>query len=288
MSDRCLVITADDFGLHAAVNQAVKTGHECGVLSAASLMVGAPASDDAVALARTLPKLRVGLHLVLTEGRPLLPPERVPHLVNSGGAFRNDMAAMGAVIFASMAARRELEAEIEAQFAAFAATGLHLDHVNAHKHFHVHPTIAALTARIGARFGLHAVRVPVEPVAPLASVEPSKGGWTDGLAAWWGNRAAACFRRAGMVAPDHVFGLRWTGHMTETRLAGVINALPPGLSEVYLHPATEVSFPGSAPGYDYRGELAALTSDSARKAVKDLQVGGYQDFVDQRRGPDSD
>ncbi|HEY1559620.1 MAG TPA: hopanoid biosynthesis-associated protein HpnK [Caulobacteraceae bacterium] len=279
MSDRRLVITADDFGLHGSVNAAVRIGHEQGVLSAASLMVGAPAAAEAVAVARNLPNLRVGLHLVLTDGRPVLPPEQVPHLVNGEGAFRNDMAAMGAIILASSTARRELGAEIEAQFFAFAATGLVLDHVNAHKHFHVHPTIAAVTARIGARFGLRAVRAPVEPAATLTTIEPGAAGWTDRMAAWWAKRASVCFRRAGVVTPDQVFGLRWSGHMTAPRLAGVINALPPGLSEVYLHPATDNVFPGSASGYDYRGELAALTSDGARKAISGLQVGGYQDFV---------
>ncbi len=145
------MITADDFGLHAAVNAAVEIAHTRGALTAASLMVGAPATAEAVAIARALPGLRVGLHIVLTEGRPVLPPETVPHLVGADGAFRKDMVALAVEIFASSAARRELAAEIRAQFAAFAATGLQLDHANAHKHFHVHPTIAAAIARAGAR-----------------------------------------------------------------------------------------------------------------------------------------
>lgn len=281
MSDRRLVITADDFGLHPAVNAAVEIAHTRGALTAASLMVGAPAVAEAVAMARALPDLRVGLHIVLTEGRPLLPPDKVPRLVGPDGAFHNNMAALGAVIFASRTARRELAAEIEAQFVAFAATGLRLDHANAHKHFHVHPTIAEAIARIGAPFGLRAVRVPCEPTSVLAKIEPDAGPWRDRLASWWGDQASAGLRRAGMVTPDQVFGLRWSGHMSARRLAGLIGALPPGLSEVYLHPATDSSFAGSAPGYDYRGELAALTSDEVLQALAAARVhrGGFHDFV---------
>jgi hopanoid biosynthesis associated protein HpnK len=281
MSDRRLVITADDFGLHPAVNEAVATAHRLGALTAASLMVGAPAAGQAVALARTMPGLRVGLHIVLTGGRPVLSPDEVPHLVGSDGAFRNDMAGLGATIFALTAARRELAAEVEAQFAAFAATGLTLDHANAHKHFHVHPTIAAAILTIGRRFGLSAVRVPVEPASCLAKVEPSKTTWAERLASGWGRMAGRRFRRAGLVTPDQVFGLRWTGRMTTARLAGLIGALPSGLTEVYLHPATEAGFAGSASGYDYCGELAALTSDEVRNAIAaaNLRRGGFRDLA---------
>lgn len=281
MSDRRLVITADDFGLHSAVNSAVEIAHRQGVLNSASLMIGAPAAAEAVAMARATPDLRVGLHLVLTDGRPVLPAEQIPHLTAPDGAFRTNMAAMGLAIFASPSARRELAAEIEAQFDRFAATGLALDHVNAHKHFHVHPTIAATTIRIGRRFGLRSVRVPVEPAAILAGVEPGATTWSESLASGWGRIAERQFRGAGLTTPDQVFGLRWTGHMTASRLAGVIGALPLGLSEVYSHPATAAGFVGSAPGYDYCGDLAALTSEEVLDALAaaNVRTGGFQDLV---------
>src|SRR5262245_3071769 len=138
-----LVVTADDFGLAGEVNEAVETAHQRGILTAASLMVAGPASQDAVARAQKLPRLRVGLHVVLVEGLPVLPPERVPGLVGAKGCFRTDMARLGLDIALRTDVRRQLRAEIEGQFEAYRATGLALDHVNAHKHFHLHPMIAA-------------------------------------------------------------------------------------------------------------------------------------------------
>ena len=160
-----LVVTADDFGLAPEVNEAVEEAHRHGILTAASLMAAEPAAADAVARARHMPGLRVGLHLVLVEGRPVLPPERVPDLVDAQGFFRQNMVRAGVDFFFRPKVRRQLEAEIEAQFDAFAATGLPLDHVNAHKHFHLHPTIAGLMLRIGKRHGAKAMRVPLEPTA---------------------------------------------------------------------------------------------------------------------------
>jgi hopanoid biosynthesis associated protein HpnK len=278
LAERALVVTADDFGTDLAVNAAVEIAHRQGVLTAASLMVTGAAVQDAVERARRLPDLRVGLHLALVDARPRLPPGEVPHLVGPGGAFRDNMAAAGATMFFHPAARRELAAEIEAQFAAFAATGLTLDHVNAHKHFHLHPTIAGLILEIGKRHGLRALRVPLEPIAPLNGVEPGAASGADFTAPFAkGLRARA--RRAGLAVPHQVFGLRWSGAMTTPRLAGLMRAAPAGLTEIYLHPATKDNFAGSAVGYRYRDELAALISTEARAAASGIRLGGFLDFA---------
>ncbi len=158
---RNLIVTADDFGAAVEVNQAVARAHKDGVLTAASLMVSGAAAADAVARARDLTKLRVGLHLVLVDGKPILPARLVPDLVDGQGDFRNDMARAGAAMFFRAKVRAQLAAEIEAQFEAFAATGLKLDHVNAHKHFHLHPTIAALMVKFAAAHGATGARVPL-------------------------------------------------------------------------------------------------------------------------------
>ncbi|HIQ18342.1 MAG TPA: ChbG/HpnK family deacetylase, partial [Novosphingobium capsulatum] len=148
-----LVVTADDFGADEAVNEAVERAHRDGVLTAASLMVTGHAVDDAVARARRLPSLGVGLHLVLVDGQSALPPAPGRALADAQGRFYDNMALTGLRLAISPAARRELAAEIEAQFAAFARTGLPLDHVNAHKHFHVHPVIARMVVDAARRHG---------------------------------------------------------------------------------------------------------------------------------------
>jgi hopanoid biosynthesis associated protein HpnK len=275
-----LIITADDFGAAREVNDAVEIAHRSGVLTAASLMVAAPAAADAVARAQSLPSLRVGLHLVLVEGRPVLPAAAVSHLVDDRGALRSDMAVLGSAIAFSRTARRQLEAEITAQFEAFCATGLTLDHCNAHKHFHLHPVVGALIARIGSRFGLRAARVPLEPARVLRAIEPRTRAAPESLTVPFASLLRRRLRAAGLLVPDRVFGLRWSGRMTRQRLAALIDRLPDGLSEIYLHPATG-SFPGAADGYGYREELDALTAEPVRAAVRSgsLRLGGFSDFL---------
>ncbi|MBV8601489.1 MAG: hopanoid biosynthesis-associated protein HpnK, partial [Candidatus Eremiobacteraeota bacterium] len=160
---RRLIVTADDFGSSLAVNEAVERGHREGILTSASLMVAGEAAGDAIARARALPSLAVGLHVVVVNGTPVLPPRKVPALVDARGAFSDDLVGAGVRYFFDPAARRQLAAEIRAQFEAFAASGLRLDHANAHNHMHVHPTVLSTIIAVGKDFGLPGVRLPREP-----------------------------------------------------------------------------------------------------------------------------
>jgi hopanoid biosynthesis associated protein HpnK len=275
-----LIITADDFGAAVEINEAIERAYRDGVLTAASLMVTAPCAADAVARAKRMPGLRVGLHLVLVDGRPALPATSVPSLVDDEGAFRRNMFRAGVDMFFRSSVRKQLALEIEAQFQAFAATGLELDHVNAHKHFHVHPTIAAHLVASGKRHGLSAVRVPHEPPEVLRRVDPRRLASGAYALAPFCRLLKAALGKAQITAPDQVFGLAWSGAFTQDKLQALVANLPDGLSEIYLHPAIQNQFPGSVPGYRYRDEFDALVDPSVIHAVRGsgAKLGGFADF----------
>jgi hopanoid biosynthesis associated protein HpnK len=278
-----LIVTADDFGLHQAVNEAVDQASREGILTAASLMVGAPAAVDAIRRARALPQLRVGLHLVLADGLAVLGPDLIPDLADRSGRMNSRMFVNGVRFFALPAVRRQLEAEIRAQFSAFARTGLVLDHVNVHKHFHLHPTLLDMLLRIGAEYGVPAVRVPDEPLWFAG-----RGGrwlpWTSAaLLAPWNALMKRRLRAAGMRHNDSIFGVASSGAMDERALLAVLAGLPPGITEIYLHPATASgsAIAASMPGYRHADELAALLSPRVRAAVAaaGIERGGYADAL---------
>jgi chitin disaccharide deacetylase len=279
---RRLVITADDFGMATEVNQAVEIAHVDGVLSSASLMVGAAAAPDAIARARRLPRLRVGLHLTLLEGDPILGRRRIPDLVGADGRLRNDAVRLAIDLARSASIRNQLREEIEAQFEAFRRTGLRLDHVNAHKHFHLHPIILADLLTIARRFGARALRIPVEPVSLIRQVEAGSVGLPAAILEAHARLLRIRVRRSGFLTPDAVFGLSWSGAFTLARLVRLLDHLPPGFSEIYFHPATIDTFPGCARGYRYREELAALSAPeiAAQIDAAGPEVGGYSDVAD--------
>jgi hopanoid biosynthesis associated protein HpnK len=276
-----LIVTADDFGVAVEVNDAVEQAHVHGILTAASLMVGGGSVSDAVTRARRLPSLRVGLHIVLVEGRPVLPPADIPDLVGADGFFRRDMVASAVNMFFRPSVRRQLAAEITAQFEAYRATGLPLDHVNTHKHFHLHPTIAGHILRIGGAYGLNAMRVPLEPRDILMKADGREKIAPAYVTGPWSSLVRWRLGRAGVATADRVFGLHWSGAMTTERVRGLIAHLPDGLTELYVHPATAGGFEGEAPGSLYAEELAALTAPDVLAAVRasGARLGGFADLT---------
>ncbi len=257
-SRRRVITVADDFGLSIAVNEAVEQAARDGILTSASLMVAGPAAADAVRRASALPSLNVGLHLVVIEGTPILPPETIPDLVDTEGNFPSDQLRLGIGYFFRPRVRRQLAAEIRAQFTEFAATGLALDHANAHKHMHLHPTVGRLMIDIGRDFGLSAIRVPLEPA--IANGPPKSLG--DRALAHWCRVLRGQARDAGLLTNDAVFGLGWTGHMTPPRVQHLLGSLPAGLTELYFHPATrqDALLARLMPDYEHARELEALLS----------------------------
>jgi hopanoid biosynthesis associated protein HpnK len=266
-----VIFTADDFGLSESVNEAVERAHRDGVLHAASLMVAGPAAADAVRRARALPELRVGLHLVVIEGPAVLAPDEIPDLVDAQGWFPSDQLRLGINYFARARIRRQLAAEIRAQFAAFAATGLTLHHADAHKHMHLHPVVGRLMLGIGREFGLARVRVPAEPPAVLAQCGTRVGPGAHALY-WWTRVLRRQVRAAGMATTDHCFGIAWSGHMKRERLRGLMAALPEGESEIYFHPAVtrDATLRRLMPDYEHEAELAALSDAAITHMVIDL------------------
>jgi chitin disaccharide deacetylase len=232
-------------------------------------MVGGTAAADAVTRARRLPELHVGLHLNLTDGHPVLPAVEIRQLLRGKDEFDRNMARSAVRFFFMPRVRRALAMEIRAQFEAFRATGLPLDHVNGHKHMHLHPSVAKLIIDIGRDYGMKAVRVPSEPVAVLRRAFPEERYRSPPYRPW----VVALRRRlqrAGLCANDHLFGLAWSGGMVEARISRLIPHLPEGVSEIYFHPAAQ-RVP-AAPGYWRAEELATLLSPVLRDRIAEFGI----------------
>jgi chitin disaccharide deacetylase len=265
---RTVTFSADDFGLSESVNEGIEKAHRHGILQAASLMVAAPAAADAVRRARANPSLRVGLHLVVIEGPAALPHSQIPGLVDPNGQFPSGQLRLGLNYVFRPRIRRQLLAEIREQFAAFAATGLTLDHANAHKHMHMHPTVGAMMLRAGAEHGLRRIRIPAEPPSVLARCGTA-ATMGERLLYHWTHLLRRQARHAGVATNDHCFGLAWSGHMTGERIRRLMLHLPDGDSEIYFHPAArrDKVLDRLMPTYEHEAELAALLDASVKQGA---------------------
>ena len=240
-------------------------------------MVTGAAAGEAVALARSRPRLAVGLHLVLVRGRPASPAETVPSLVRGNGAFRDSPVAAGLVYRFSRRARRELRREIRAQLDAFRATGLRLAHVDGHLHLHLHPDVLAILAELAPEFAIPAIRLPAEELGPALAFDRSAAATKIVQAAIFRllrRRGERRLRAAGVAFADRVYGLHQTGRVTEGYLLALLPRIGAASAEIYAHPAP------SEEGGNGAAELAALVSPRVRAAVEahGFRLAAYPDL----------
>ncbi len=272
-SARRLVVNADDFGRSSSINQAVIRAHQDGILTTASLMMNEAALDEAVALARENPKLGVGLHLTLSHGRSALPSEKIPGLVNERGEFSNAPTATGFRYFIKRGLREQLRAEIHAQFEKFRATGLTLDHVNGHLHFHLHPTIFRIVMDAAERFGIKRMRLTRDPYWMDVPLAPGRRMYRASHAAIYlflSGSARRALRRKNIRHTKRVFGLLQNALVDEQYILKLLPLLPAGDSELYSHPSLD----------EFKHEFDALVSARVKSAIRDqgIQLIRYQDL----------
>jgi hopanoid biosynthesis associated protein HpnK len=273
-----IIVTGDDFGLAVPINEAIVEAHRRGILTAASLMVGADSAQDAVEKARAHPSLQVGLHVVLVEGRPVLPAHQVPGLVDENGEFSNHFVRAGLKFFFKRGIRQQLEAEIRAQFEMFRKTGLILDHVDAHNHMHFHPTILRLIVKVGKEYGMRALRIPSEPPLPSWRASGKSPGARFASSLFLSPLVLfmrSSLRRNQILCNDHFFGLHDSGAMTEKLVGAIMKRLPEGVTELGFHPATRrcPEIDRTMPNYMHTKEFEALTSPSLARLLEEAKIG---------------
>lgn len=274
---RQLVVNADDFGLSAGVNRAVEIAWQEGILTQASLMSGGSAFDEAVEIARRNPGLQIGLHLTLVQGKPVLPPERIPGLVGPDGLFPDNPIAVGMRLFFDRSIREQLRSEIEAQILKIREAGLPLSHIDGHLNIQMHPTVFEQLQELMPLYGITSFRITRERLRHnLAhdrsriigkSIERFIFGALSG-------HAEPGLQHIGIRHAAEVKGLLNSGSMTETYLLAILEGLEPGLTEIYFHPGClpDQEIHRRMPDYRHKEELEALTSALVRSRLKDLGI----------------
>ena len=261
---RTLLVTGDDFGLAPEVNEAIAAAHRDGILTSASFMVTGPALSQAVELARELPELSTGLHLVLSGHEVLAAskPEEIPDLVDASGRFPASPAWAGVSDFLFWRRRRgQLEREIRAQVARFLDTGLPLDHVDGHHHLHMHPLIFDLLLACMEEHGVRRVRLVHEDGIARRGGAFSAGEVVPTVFAALARRGRSRMAKSQRVtATQRVYGLRATGRMSEQEILRLLPRMGAQSVELYAHPDRR-----SAQG---QREEQALRSPAVREAVR--------------------
>ena len=232
-------MNADDFGLTSGVNRAIAELHAAGAVTSATLMARAEATDEAVEIARSMPALGVGCHIVLVDGVPALPPDRIPSLIDRRtGQFRTTLSAFLPRLLTGRIDPAEIEAEAAAQIALLKNRGLALTHIDTHKHTHMFPPVLRAVLRAARAAGINKIRNPFEPSwASHATARASLMRVAE-LAVLRRLRPASLriIAEAGFATTDGTIAMAATGVLDAATLTSLIGRLAPGTWELVTHP----------------------------------------------------
>ncbi len=290
---RRLIVNADDFGFTAGVNRAIVEAHTRGIVTSSTLMANGRAFEDAVALAKTVPRLSVGCHVVLIDGQPVLDAKLLPSLTtasSAGARFRDGLKAFAARAFAGRLNANEIEAEASAQIRKLQSAGIIVSHFDTHKHTHLFPSVLHPLLRAARVCGVRAVRNPFGPSKPLKSGEllarPSL--WTRSIEVKVLRSLAGKFREAaareGLLTPDGTLGVEVTGVLDEKLFRAVAAVIPEGTWEFVCHPGYNDDDLKSAQTRlreSRETELRVLTMPKVREllAAQGIALASYRDLI---------
>lgn len=234
-----LIVNADDFGLTAGVNRAILELHRGGVLTSATLMARAPATEQAIEMALSQPEIVVGCHVVLVDGVPALKPTELSTLVDAQtGRFHPKLNTFLQRLLSGRIAESEIEAEAAAQIHLLQSRGLRLSHIDTHKHTHMFPSVLRPLLRAAKAAGICAIRNPFEPKWSLQATPGLQ--LTRRFEVMLVRRYEAEFLRmvaeAGLATTNGSIGVLATGSLDATTVASLLKAIPEGTFELVSHP----------------------------------------------------
>ncbi len=281
---RLLIVNADDFGYTMGVTRGIVHAHRHGIVTSTSLMVNMPAAAEAVELARSeAPTLGLGLHLNLTAGRPVTPPEQVPALVRSDGTFRSSADLIAALPSLDVA---QVEQELRAQVARFSTlVGHPPDHLDSHHHItYLSPPILALMLRMASELDVP-IRFPLPGDPATAGDSLAKIGLSSAKAfvEEMADVLIALVRSSGVRHPNRFFADFYGDQATLGDLLNLLVALPEGTSEIMCHPAEVDDELRAKSSYvtPRLSELSALTHPSTRELIfaEGIQLICFRDLA---------
>jgi len=239
-----LIVNADDLGWTDGVNRGILDAFRGGIVTSTSLLANGAAFAEAATLAKSAPRMGVGVHLNLSDGAPTADRESVTSLLNDDGMLADSPENLLLKRARRKLVLDEVEEEWDAQIKKVREVGIRPTHVDGHKHVHMLPGLFSIALRLAKKHGIEAIRVSLEESSlrtALASgqhragVVMKQGVQARGLKllARDARKEAA---RMGIGTADYFCGIAQTGELTLEGVEHLLKNLPDGTTELMCHP----------------------------------------------------
>jgi chitin disaccharide deacetylase len=292
---RYLIVTADDLCMSEGITEGIIEAYRNGIVTTTSALMNYPgARETLIRVNVENPALPIGIHLNITTGRPVLPTEEIPSLVDRNGYFHHSHKIIKHLSNISI---DELRSEVNAQIDLFLSTGVPLDHINSENHIlALYTPFHEVMRELAVKYDTP-VRNPV-PESVHGNIKVKKGGGSSkAVAALIGYAILhpfKSFRMMNLVSPDAfreeeklvkqegIPVTKWFidsfyGNADIGTLISILEQIPPGISELSSHPGyayMEKTPPGMDKNYiqERELELKVLTSTEVKDKLNELNI----------------
>lgn len=228
-----LIVNADDFGYSEEINKGIIESHINGIVTSTSMIVNMPGFKSAVKLVKKHHSLDVGIHLNLTEGKPLL---------NSPLAVKGKFSGSYLNFILNKYPEEEIEAELEAQITKLESAGIKISHIDGHQHIHVFPNVFKIIINLAKKHNIKYIRIPDEKII---SNKILFGSILDGqlikniVLSTLSINKKKLLTKNGLKTTDNFYGVLSANQLTFTKLASIVKNIENGTSELICHPGNE-------------------------------------------------
>lgn len=264
-----LVVTADDFGLTHSVNEGILMAAREGIVTNINLIPTGDAANDAIGIIKYDKIPEIGVHLALTETRPVTSVRLISSIVDESGAFHRSRIKFLKKLFSGHIDIEHIKIELKSQMDKAANSGARITNLSAHEHLHMVPEIFGILTALAKEYGVRYVRVlKKEDMLPPVSL---KKIFRSAVVRYFNPRMEAMLKRSGLMTADHFIGFLDSGAIREELLLRVIKSIKEGVTELVMHPG--FLDPEVLDHYRFHinceEELFALTSPKVKKAITD-------------------
>ncbi len=281
-----LIVTADDFGLSDETNQGIIDAHLHGIVTSTSLLMNAPKTKEAVALAKTLPSLEVGIHLGFVEGYSLVNQvstitDAISYFPGQHCLHRHWRPFIKNYLLRQLNLRelqRELEAQCKAFYEAFPDNSS-IPFANGTQHLHLLPEIAPMVVELCRRYKIRYLRAPSGhglfrrfPYGPVmaflgARLRRQKPEWLGCSDEFLG------FDASGKIDKFYLKQTLLQIHRTPSTTSKTFELMThPGFEASHLR----IGLPWAYRDFDWEGERRALTDPEIPSLLKEYKINLIQ------------
>ncbi|HYU17084.1 MAG TPA: ChbG/HpnK family deacetylase [Chloroflexota bacterium] len=282
---RSLIVNADEFGLTEGINEGIIEVHTHGIVTSTTMVANLWAFDHAAALSRKYPDLAIGVHLNLTHGAPILPPERVHTLVDHNGLFFRRRPFLQRLILGQISMIQVYE-ELRAQIDKVLAADISPSHIDSHESVYMYPDLFfKVVTPIARIYGLP-IRLQQERMERYSFASRhafkryfnSEAFWKNHVMYALARRYRARLRKLGIRTSDHFLStfncIRRNPRDLYRGLTRDLRDLDQGTTELMVHPGfsdsrLESFLDGGPVAARWREEEVRVLTDRDLRALLD-------------------